>query len=109
MAGSLENMTKEEAEQHVAPKKCPVCEKECVLRKGGWRGWFRGCPDFPECPGKVGKNNELQKDQEELGVKKLTATLAFIKEMGGTENAIRWVKLGCEVVSLLIVKKTTGD
>lgn len=31
-------------------KKCPVCGKKYIARKGKY-GSFMGCPDFPKCEG----------------------------------------------------------
>lgn len=90
----LAEMTKEEAEKELPFKLCPVCGTECEVRKGGPKGWFKGCPNFPTCPGKlVASKQPLEEREEKPAFDKLRIALEYIRRMGGVSAAHKWLRL----------------
>lgn len=77
------------------PKKCPVCGKDCVPRKGPFGRQFMGCPDFPKCPGKAAS---LSDSQRKRAGQKLRWCYDFINRMGGVKEAEIWLKIASEVI-----------
>lgn len=91
--------------KRLGEKRCPVCAKDCVPKKGGWDalGWFLGCPDFPKCPGKLSKDEVKDCKVTEEGkvdaLEKLRKALDYVAAMGGTKEALKWLRIASESVS----------
>lgn len=82
-------------EASLPPKDCPACGKACVVRLGPGGRPFRGCPDWPKCPGKA---LTLSTHQRKTMRNKLQYAMAYIARAGGPDEAEFWLGQAAAIV-----------
>lgn len=90
-----EAAARQEANANLPQRKCPACGKDCSDLKRGPGGWFRACPDYPRCPGKA---VTLSAHQRQAMRRKLQASLSYIRQVGGVDEAEFWLRQAAEIV-----------
>lgn len=88
-------------------KKCPLCNGAMVLRKGPWSSFY-GCVRFPICKGKlnidekrIGNDSPMADDQKDKASAGLTATINFVRDVGGLGNAWKWLRAYAQITTAI--------
>jgi hypothetical protein len=74
---------------------CPICAGE-MKKRVGKLGEFFGCANYPECRGSRPIKSEIVKivkEQQDEILKKNEITMRFIDEVGGIDQATKWLSI----------------